>query len=224
FTPKQQPPSPPLASDNPRKERGASFDPLDGESPFGFDSDRGTNPLQIADDQKRELNEDGTSTEERRGSNAELAHDSSAAIDEDRSENLKPGIEPAAKTQSAGAGSVFLSSMILEWLGSVLCLAYALVGTVLIGRWLLGYAALKRLLADARLAPMVLRRLFAEMTEKRRRPRLLVSNRLRVPLSCGLWRPTIVLPASLLTANPEQMRWVFAHELTHLQRRDAWSC
>lgn len=224
FTPKQQPPSPPLASDNPRKERGASFDRLDGETPFGFDSDLGTNRPQITGDQKRELNEDGTSTEEERESNAAFAHDSSAAIDEDRSENLKPGIEPGAKTQGTGAGSVFLSSMTLEWIGSVLCLVYALVGTFLIGRWLLGYVALRRLLADARPAPMVPRRLFAEMTEKRRRPRLLVSNRLRVPLSCGLWQPTIVLPASLLAANPGQLRWVFAHELTHLQRRDAWSC
>src|SRR5205807_6390072 len=59
----------------------------------------------------------------------------------------------------------------------------------------------------------------------RRPPRLLVSRRLRVPFSCGLWRPTVVIPAALCAGPaPRQLRWVFAHELTHLARRDAWSC
>jgi hypothetical protein len=107
----------------------------------------------------------------------------------------------------------------------VLCTGYLTIGAVLLARWLLGYLALRRLLADARPASLSVRRLFAEMAGSRRRPRLLVSSRLRVPLSCGLLRPTIVLPASLIeSASPMQFRWVFAHELTHVRRRDAWSC
>src|SRR5207249_5465792 len=47
--PKQQPPSPPLASDNPRKERGASFHPLRAESPWRFDPEE---PLITSEDEE----------------------------------------------------------------------------------------------------------------------------------------------------------------------------
>jgi hypothetical protein len=62
------------------------------------------------------------------------------------------------------------------------------------------------------------------MTSGPRRPRLLVAPGLRVPLSCGLVRPTVVLPPSLCEAPESELRWIFAHELTHLERRDPWTC
>jgi hypothetical protein len=75
----------------------------------------------------------------------------------------------------------------------------------------------------SRPAPAEVARLFAEMAPQCR-ARLLVSDRVRVPFSCGLLRPAVVLPAALCRVGPTpQLRWVFAHELTHLERRDAWS-
>jgi beta-lactamase regulating signal transducer with metallopeptidase domain len=54
--------------------------------------------------------------------------------------------------------------------------------------------------------------------------RVLVSGRVRVPFSCGLLRPAVVLPRPLAeTAPVPVLRWVLAHELTHLERRDAWA-
>jgi hypothetical protein len=51
-----------------------------------------------------------------------------------------------------------------------------------------------------------------------------MSRDLRVPVSCGVLRPTIVLPAPLCEPPAvDKLRWVLGHELTHLQRRDAWS-
>jgi hypothetical protein len=48
---------------------------------------------------------------------------------------------------------------------------------------------------------------------------------LHIPVSCGLMRPTVLLPAALAhRADDTELRWVFAHELTHLRRRDAWAC
>src|SRR5262249_29093626 len=38
-------------------------------------------------------------------------------------------------------------------------------------------------------------------------------------------RPTVVVPAALCDpADADTLRWVFAHELTHLERRDPWAC
>jgi beta-lactamase regulating signal transducer with metallopeptidase domain len=103
-------------------------------------------------------------------------------------------------------------------------LAFAAIAGLLALRLLLGYVGLMRLVLRCEPAPADVRGLFAAMAAGTRWARLLVSRRLLVPLSCGLVRPTVVLPAGLC-ARPtsRQLRWVFAHELTHLRRRDAWS-
>jgi hypothetical protein len=108
----------------------------------------------------------------------------------------------------------------LPWL----VLAHAVGAAFLLSRWLLGHWALARLLRGATPAPPEVARLFEAMRPAGRRARLLVARRLRVPLSFGLLRPTVVLPAALCVApDLQKLRWVFAHELTHLERRDAWS-
>jgi hypothetical protein len=112
-----------------------------------------------------------------------------------------------------------LSATLLVPLG----LGYVVAASFLAGRWLLGHLVLWRLLRAASPAPEPVARLFAEVAAGRRLPRLLVSRRLRVPVSCGLYWPTVVLPADLCD-DPGPLRWVFAHELTHLERRDPWTC
>ncbi len=129
--------------------------------------------------------------------------------------------EPLRPSEAAGSAAAFSPGTIVPWCGA----AYAFASTVLLGRWLLGYLALWRLFRSARPAPESVAGLFATMVHGQRVPRLLVSDRLRVPLSCGLLRPTVVVPAALCEpAATPALRWVFAHELTHLQRRDAWAC
>jgi beta-lactamase regulating signal transducer with metallopeptidase domain len=116
----------------------------------------------------------------------------------------------------------------LSWRNAVdwLVIAYLALVMVMLGRWLLGSLSLRRLIRTAQPAPEEVAALFAELAQ-RQHPysRLLVSNRLRLPASCGLLRPTVLLPANLCAPEQEPiLRWVFAHELTHLQRSDAWSC
>jgi beta-lactamase regulating signal transducer with metallopeptidase domain len=113
-----------------------------------------------------------------------------------------------------------------RWAVAAVAAAYLLAGAAVLARWLLSQWALARLLRRARPAPERLRRLFAETAgDVARLPRLLVSPRVSVPACCGLVRPAVVLPVSLVEAGDETaLRWVFAHELTHLRRRDPWSC
>jgi beta-lactamase regulating signal transducer with metallopeptidase domain/membrane-associated protease RseP (regulator of RpoE activity) len=109
---------------------------------------------------------------------------------------------------------------------ALLFLLYAIGAAFLVARFLIGYVGLWRLVRGSRPAPLAADRLFTAMAaDLPRRPRLLASRRLRVPLSCGLLRPTVIVPADWCSkgAGP-QLRWVFAHELMHLRRRDAWSC
>jgi beta-lactamase regulating signal transducer with metallopeptidase domain len=115
-----------------------------------------------------------------------------------------------------------LTHAVLTFVG----LSYEMMAALFLGRWLLGHLGLRRILSSARPAPLELRRqLRAICRGSPIRPRLLVSSRLRVPLSCGLWRSTILLPAALLQREgPTVWPWILRHELTHLERRDSWAC
>jgi len=42
----------------------------------------------------------------------------------------------------------------------------------------------------------------------------------RTPLSTGLMRPTVVLPAGVM--EPTELQYALLHELTHIRRRDLW--
>jgi beta-lactamase regulating signal transducer with metallopeptidase domain len=111
----------------------------------------------------------------------------------------------------------------IPWL-ALLGVAYGLGAALLLARGLIGYLGLWRLVRTAESAPVAVHRLFTAMTSESCRPHLFVSRRVRVPLSCGLRRPTVLLPASLCDAPESELRWIFAHELTHLERRDSWTC
>jgi beta-lactamase regulating signal transducer with metallopeptidase domain len=104
--------------------------------------------------------------------------------------------------------------------------AYLAVAGLLTVRWLLGQWALGRLVRQGRPASMRVRKLFTLMAFGTvwPLPVLRLSRRLRVPVCFGLRQPTVVLPEVLdYTADETALRWVFAHELTHLRRRDPWS-
>ncbi|MBN1868162.1 hypothetical protein JW916_12830 [Candidatus Sumerlaeota bacterium] len=56
-------------------------------------------------------------------------------------------------------------------------------------------------------------------------PELLVSDTVSSPLLFGLWRPRIVLPASLAeTLDSDEIDDILLHELTHWRRRDLIVC
>ena len=52
-------------------------------------------------------------------------------------------------------------------------------------------------------------------------PRFAESDRLSVPLTCGVARPFVLLPADWRTWDAEKLEAVIAHEISHVARRDA---
>jgi membrane-associated protease RseP (regulator of RpoE activity) len=132
----------------------------------------------------------------------------------------------AASTDENYSGPVWLGQW-PRWLG----FTYLAGAALLLGRWLLGYGALLRLLCNAEEASADISQLLREMSARAgadpagAAPRLLLSRQVQTPFSCGICRPTVVIPVRLCEPGSEQaLRWVFAHELTHLRRRDAWTC
>jgi beta-lactamase regulating signal transducer with metallopeptidase domain len=94
---------------------------------------------------------------------------------------------------------------------------------------LLGRVLLWRLLRAAKPPERWLAALFAQVIDGVASGRvvagvrLLVSRRCRRPISCGLLRPTIVLPAGhCRSEHSERLRSVLLHELGHIERGDAW--
>ena len=76
-------------------------------------------------------------------------------------------------------------------------------------------------------APAWLNELFAAAKSSiglRRAVRLRVTDQAMSPAVCGLFRPVILLPQSLVEKlSPAQLRAVLLHELTHLRRGDVWA-
>lgn len=42
------------------------------------------------------------------------------------------------------------------------------------------------------------------------------------PIIIGLWRPVILVPATLLNLDPQEIEMLLRHELAHIARKDAW--
>jgi beta-lactamase regulating signal transducer with metallopeptidase domain len=126
-----------------------------------------------------------------------------------------PAVPAAAELPSSG---VDLLPLLLP---AGVCLYFA--GSLyFLGRLVWGYVQLSRFLASASPVPEEVQDIFDEMSPDGPHARLLMMSGLRVPLSCGVFRPAVVIPAALCEGcELSELRWILAHELAHLRRRDA---
>jgi beta-lactamase regulating signal transducer with metallopeptidase domain len=99
------------------------------------------------------------------------------------------------------------------------------VGAAGCAGWLvLGQALLWRLVRRSVSAPEAVWRIVdARLRPGRSRPAVQVTLGLSRPVTCGVWRPTVLLPPALLEEGcARQLRQVLLHELGHVQQRDGW--
>jgi len=160
------------------------------------------------------------SSDSRQGVDFDLLGPESSAVDVDR----------AAETKGAAVNRAAGEHWSMAQLGTAsftgLECVYVLAALVFLGRWLVGHWLLARRLRSSHRAPGEVASLFRHMARGlRRRPRLLVCRNLQMPVSCGVLQPTVVIPESFCEpAAAKTLPWVFAHELTHLERNDALAC
>jgi beta-lactamase regulating signal transducer with metallopeptidase domain len=144
--------------------------------------------------------------------------------------NRKPADPRIAKSPSlAGSDSVKVTSSLPArtsiWpLAKALCVALALLGACWrIIFWLAGRRSLAQLIRASRPVDGLFLTNWRERGEAaRQHVRVLESPSIDLPLTCGIWRPVIILPSALLgpTAS-SQLHECLEHEWAHVAHGDA---
>jgi beta-lactamase regulating signal transducer with metallopeptidase domain len=101
------------------------------------------------------------------------------------------------------------------WLAGV-SIVFAAMAMSLIATWRLARRA--RPLTDERTQSVVVQ--FARRLGLSRRVRVLESGAATMPATCGILRPTVLLPADARDWSQERQRVVLLHELAHIKRHD----
>jgi len=108
-----------------------------------------------------------------------------------------------------------------------LAIVWVMFSFVLLVRLAAGYCVLRSLKSSATSASPDWHLRFSRLCATHgigRQPQLLVSSHVCGPMSLGFFRPTIVIPCTLLeTLSPAELEQIVLHELAHLHRRDDWS-
>jgi len=129
-------------------------------------------------------------------------------------------LAPAA-TQSA----VVEPKVAMIW-QSVLLAAYICIVTLQVARLMWQRHQLGDMLRATELSPIDIANLVDQCSEKidlRQPPEVRLTSAETSPFVCQIFRPFLVLPASLTATAAAQLRPIVLHELAHIRRRDlAW--
>jgi beta-lactamase regulating signal transducer with metallopeptidase domain len=149
-----------------------------------------------------------------------LATHSTASRELKSAENDRQRIEnetPAVPELSENSPSV---RMALPW-QVIPAATYLLVTIFFLARFAAGIIWSSKLLNHSEPITDSLARATLVSHAGHRLPRLAASGRIFVPLTVGAVRTTILLPHNWREWNPDKLRAVLAHELSHVERRDA---
>jgi beta-lactamase regulating signal transducer with metallopeptidase domain len=159
---------------------------------------------------------------------AELAPASSASLPQDFQPSVTPGQQaktdesnspasPAAMTPRRDAVEPldWPSWALMTWMaGALLILGRLFIGTIIV--W--GMTRRARRITDYEWLGLV--ETLASQVGINRPVTLLKSGRVTMPVTCGLTRPSVLLPADADHWSSERRHVVLLHELAHVKRRD----
>ena len=135
-------------------------------------------------------------------------------------DRARPVLAPSVMAASAPAARLHFPSARTVLLGS-----YFAVAATLAAWWLVCQFLLWRVTRSARPVPTAIRDVFLGLAgHGSARVVLLESDRIASPCTYTWRRPVILLPSSLCDgSDPTALRYVLAHEWSHVERRDAWT-
>jgi beta-lactamase regulating signal transducer with metallopeptidase domain len=131
-----------------------------------------------------------------------------------------PALAASGSVAPAPAARWHLPSARTVLLGSYVSLAAGFAA-----RWLVGQLLLWRVTRSARPVPSAIRDVFLGLAGPGgARVVLLESDRIASPFTYAWRRPVILLPSTLCDeSKPRALRYVLAHEWSHVEGRDAWT-
>jgi len=133
------------------------------------------------------------------------------------SRSFSETVGPVASTASNLPSVTWQATVFLIWLIGVLVFSVLLIQRMFFVRALL----LQSKSAKGRLSDMLNQ--YRQQVGVRRNIELKLSNHLQSPAVCGLFRPAILMPTSLLEKlSRDKLRAVLIHELAHIKRGDLW--
>jgi beta-lactamase regulating signal transducer with metallopeptidase domain len=134
-------------------------------------------------------------------------------------------ISPVSITEASRSWLAGHTEQVLPWVDALWMLGVLLLAIRTMGGW----RQLEQLRRRARgIVPAHVEQSFLHICERvnvGRRVILRVSDQVISPMAMGVWRATVILPASaLLSLSQEELEAVLAHELGHIRRWDyAWN-
>ncbi len=158
--------------------------------------------------------------------NADLISVSESGSLENNDVLASKGQDPSHSDQndlSQTAQTSSRSAKVTDYAGTLLALW--LVGVVVLTvRFVLAVAVTARLVSHCQLLTDPAAKQVFDQTSLRlgfaRQVRLLQADNHTIPMTTGVFRPTVVVPANWHTWPPERFRFVLLHELAHVKRLD----
>jgi beta-lactamase regulating signal transducer with metallopeptidase domain/HEAT repeat protein len=133
--------------------------------------------------------------------------------------------DPIAPSNDPLPAEAAPASVLASWSRwEVAVLVWGLVAAGLAGWLLLGFLSVRRIVRGGEVltardwtGPLYE---IADRLQIEEAPRLILSDKVRMPFACGVVTPTIVLPAESSGWSAERRSAVLMHELAHIKRRD----
>ncbi|PQO33703.1 M56 family metallopeptidase [Blastopirellula marina] len=186
-------------------------------------------PTQVALTERQhesELGIGGISSPDSNATNSDQTTAASAESPGNKVESVSAAASPvAAMNLSENRPSDVPNGPIGTWLARLIPLIYFFFVALLATWWGLGWILRKQFQRTCHPASgNTVAILHSLAGGKSKHVQVLTSNRIESPVMWGLWRPTIVIPASLEHEKDDShLRWALAHEWAHVQRNDIFT-
>jgi beta-lactamase regulating signal transducer with metallopeptidase domain len=137
---------------------------------------------------------------------------------------LERSISSKPKADTEAGGKYVQTSLWWSIAVGILAFGHVVALVYFLSQWLLGTIQLRRLCRHAAAADETVWATWQTVSRQASRDvQIWISSEVAAPLVFGWWRPTILLPQSIVAGDPRHLRFCLAHEWAHVQAGDLWA-